>query len=156
MTMMDYKKILLEGEKITELIPQKPPIVMIDKLYFSDDTKTVSGFYINENNIFCKNGHLYEPGLIENIAQTVAIRAGYLYYLEKLKGAFCNVPIGYIGAIKNLNIYFLPPVNSEIVTEIIIKNQIFDVTLIDGSIFSTEGKLIADCEMKIFLKRDNA
>jgi len=152
--MARYNDVILSEETIIELIPQKPPIIMIDKLYYSDDNKTVSGFYIKENNIFCKYGYLYEPGLIENIAQTAAIRAGYFFYLEKQKGNICKVPVGYIGAIKNLNIYNLPKINSEIITEITVKNQIFDVTLIEGKIITSDNELIADCEMKIFLKKD--
>ena len=41
--MTEYNDIILSEEAIIELIPQKPPIIMIDKLYYSDDNKTVTG-----------------------------------------------------------------------------------------------------------------
>jgi hypothetical protein len=67
----------LTGENSLALIPQKPPFVMIDALLFSDEKRTVSSFKIPEKNIFVKEGLFLEPGLVENIAQTAAARAGH-------------------------------------------------------------------------------
>ena len=59
--------IIYKGDKILELIPQRYPIVMIDKLILSDDKRTISGFLIKNNNIFTDTEYFYEPGIIENI-----------------------------------------------------------------------------------------
>ena len=137
---------LVSGNEIFELIPQKPPIVMIDKLLFSDKQKTISGFMINHECIFCENGFLSENAMVENIAQTAAAGVGYVCKKENIP-----VPIGFIAAIKDLKIHDLPTVGSEIKTEVGIQNQIMDVTIVNGKVWCNE-KLLAECEMRIFIK----
>lgn len=144
---------ILEGAAVSGLIPQKPPIEMVDKLWFNDETTTISGFSIKKNNIFCENGFFTEPGIVENIAQTAALRVGYMVSLMQQNGEKANPPVGYIGAIKKLLIYQLPEVGSELKTEVVIQQIIFDVTLITGKT-TMNGETIAECEMKIFLKKD--
>lgn len=132
-------------DNIETLIPQRPPFVMIDQLTWHDEKITRTGFLIKEENVFVENGRLGEPGILENIAQTAAARAGYISTFENKP-----VQVGYIGAIKNLVIYSLPLVNEELVTEITLVNQIFDVLLIKGKVTCKEI-LLAECEMKIFI-----
>ncbi|MEO7768761.1 MAG: 3-hydroxyacyl-ACP dehydratase [Ferruginibacter sp.] len=129
------------------LIPQRPPFVMVDQLTWYDEAITRSRFLVKESNILVENGRLGEAGLVENIAQTAAASAGYEAGLHNKP-----VRVGYIGAIKNLVIHFLPLVNDELETEIIIQNQIFDVTLIKGLI-RCKKLLLAECEMKIFISK---
>lgn len=133
-------------ENILPFIPQRPPFVMIDKLLYCSETISRSGLLIRDDNIFVENGEFREPGLVENIAQTAAARAGYISQME-------NKPVltGYIGAVKNMEIYSFPKTGDELVTEITIENQIFDVTLISGKI-SCHEMVLAQCEMKIFIK----
>ena len=130
---------------IISLIPQRPPFVMIDRLTGYDETIATTAFVVKPENVFVENGRLTEPGLVENIAQTAAARAGYVAKQENKP-----VQLGYIGAVKNLVIHALPFVNDELTTEISITNQIFDVTLITGKI-SCKESLLASCEMKIFI-----
>jgi 3-hydroxymyristoyl/3-hydroxydecanoyl-(acyl carrier protein) dehydratase len=132
-------------DQILSLIPQRPPFVMIDKILVSDEAMTRSSFVVRENNIFVENELLKEPGLVENIAQTAAARAGYNAQMEHKP-----VQVGYIAAIKNLQIKNFPKINDELITEISIENQIFNVSLISGKITCNE-QLIAQCEMKIFI-----
>ena len=130
---------------IISLIPQRPPFVMIDRLTGYNETIATTSFVVKSENVFVVNGRLTEPGLVENIAQTAAARAGYVAKQENKP-----VQLGYIGAVKNLVIHALPFVNDELTTEISITNQIFDVTLITGKI-SCKESLLASCEMKIFI-----
>ena len=138
---------MVTTENIESLIPQKPPFVMVDKLLNFSDTTITTGFTIKDDNIFVEHGQFKEPGLIENIAQTAAARAGYVSVTENKP-----VLVGYIGAINNLQIFMLPKTGDELCTEITIENQIFDVTLISGKI-SCNNKLIAKCKMKIFINQ---
>lgn len=138
---------LINKENITEIIPQRHPIVMIDALMVCDQNYTETNLFIDKSNIFSKDGFFTEPGLVENIAQTAAARIGYL-----CKQANVEVPIGYIAAVKNLNIHFLPKVDSTLVTQIKVTNQVLDITVITGTV-TVDGNLAADCEMKIFAKR---
>lgn len=134
-------------DNIEILIPQRPPFVMIDKLLSFSETTTTTGLSIKGDNIFVKDGLFKEPGLVENIAQTAAARAGYVSKTENKP-----VLVGYIGAVNNLQVYFLPKAGDELITEIIIENQIFDVTLISGKI-TCNGQLAAQCKMKIFINQ---
>jgi predicted hotdog family 3-hydroxylacyl-ACP dehydratase len=132
---------------IQSLIPQRPPFVMIDKLLAFSETTTTTGFGIKADNIFVIDGVFKEPGLVENIAQTAAARAGYVSHTENKP-----VQVGYIGAVNNLQVFCLPKTGDELFTEITIENQIFDVTLISGKI-TCNGQLVAQCKMKIFISQ---
>ena len=120
---------------------------MIDALTGYDEIITQTRFKVKADNIFVENGKFTEPGLVENIAQTAAARAGYVAGLQNQR-----VQTGYIGAIKNLVIHSLPFVNDELITEIRIENQIFDVMLIKGKV-NCDNRLLAECEMKIFISK---
>ena len=135
-----------EQFNLLELIPQRPPMVMIDQLVQYNEKKSTTKFFIQKENIFCENGFFTEPGLIENIAQTAAARIGYLNKTSNIK-----VLIGYIGSIKNLKIYFLPKLSTEIITEAIIENEMLGFTLIHGKIISNNN-VAAECNMTIFIK----
>jgi predicted hotdog family 3-hydroxylacyl-ACP dehydratase len=132
-------------DNILPLIPQRPPFVMIDKLLHSDQKSTRSGLTVRKENIFVENGRLSEPGLLENIAQTAAAGMGAQSIMDSQPA-----PVGYIGAIQNVEIFELPALNEEIKTEISIKNQIFNVAVIEGTI-QCQDRLIARCDMKIFI-----
>jgi predicted hotdog family 3-hydroxylacyl-ACP dehydratase len=133
-------------EDILPLIPQRPPFVMISKLLYSGESITRSSLRITEDNIFVENGRFREAGLMENIAQTAAARAGYIARMENL-----SVQVGYIAAVKNLEIKTLPRTGDELITEITIKDQVFDVTIITGKVWCRE-RIVAQCEMKIFIR----
>ena len=130
---------------ILPLIPQKAPFVMIDHLTYSDEKSSRSEFRIREDNILVENGEFGECGMVENIAQTAAARAGYLN-----RNGDQPPTIGYIGAIKNLEVYALPKINDILETEITIDNQIFDVTLISANV-KCRDKILAQCQMKVFI-----
>ena len=138
---------MINVEKIQSLIPQKPPFVMVDKLLSVTETGTTTGFTIQADNIFVQDGVFKEPGLVENIAQTAAAMAGYVSHTENKP-----VLVGYIGAVNNLQVFLLPKTGDELITEITIENQIFDVTLISGKITCSE-QLVAQCNMKIFINQ---
>ncbi len=138
---------LVVKEHITEYIPQAQPIVMIDTLTYCEGTTTKTTFKIEESNIFVKNGILHEPGIIENIAQTAAAKAGY----EVKKMGIAPV-LGFIGAIKDLKIHAFPKVGELLETTIVIKAEVMGVTLIEGSSVCN-GIKIAECEMKIFIQK---
>jgi len=67
------KEPITDQNIILKLIPQRAPIIMVDALLSFNDTKVVSGLTITSDNMFVQNGYLTEPGLIEHMAQTVAL-----------------------------------------------------------------------------------
>ncbi|MBL4862522.1 MAG: hypothetical protein JKY09_05850 [Crocinitomicaceae bacterium] len=59
-------------------------------------------------------------------------------------------PVGFIGAIKNLNIEQLPKIGDQLITEIEIEHEIMNFTLISG-ISKVGDQVMAKCQMKIFI-----
>ena len=135
----------LPDNTILTLIPQRPPFVMIDRLLYCDETTARTGLTVKVDNLFVEDGVLTAPGLTENIAQTAAARSGFSASQQDLPA-----PVGFIGGIKNLRIHALPNTGNELVTEITIVNQIFDVMMITGRVLCGD-ELLAECEMKIFI-----
>lgn len=138
-------KPLVTGEAVLQMIPQKPPMAMIDTIIAVNAQKAVTALTITENNIFCEEGFFQAAGLSENIAQTAAAQVGYLSHL-----AGEAPPVGFIGAIKNLNIEQLPSIGDQLITEIEIEHEIMGFTLING-ISKVGDQIMAQCQMKIFI-----
>lgn len=134
---------------ISELLPQQPPFVMVDKL-LSYGELTETAFTVREDNLFCDDGILSEAGIVENIAQTCAARTGYFNkYINK-----SAIRLGFIGAIRNLEIFRLPETGEVLHTQIRILEEIFRMTLI-RAVVSIGNETIAGCEMKTSLGFEN-
>lgn len=129
---------------LTQLIPQKPPFVLISELHEVTDNHCTTVFNFNDTHVLCKDGKLTVAGLIENMAQSCAVKAGYECYLVNKK-----VPLGFIGDIKDFRFTRLPKAGETIRTEITIEHRIFDVTMILGKVW-VGSEEIAGCKMKIF------
>ena len=130
-------------DDISGLIPQKSPFVMVDSLLEFTPEKVVSALNIKSSNLFVKNQVFLEPGLVENMAQTVALHTGYDYFL---KGE--QAPTGYIGSIKSINISKLPTVDEVIRTEATILHEFMGVTMVAVSVYNSLNEEIATGEMK--------
>lgn len=128
---------------IENLIPQKSPFVMVDTLLGFSETQIISAFKILEKNIFFQNQTLSESGLIENMAQTVALHTGYDFFL---KGQ--PAPTGYIGSIKEVKISSLPQLNETIRTEAHIIQEFMGVTLVEITVTNAKKEKIASSTMK--------
>lgn len=139
---------IVNSDKILEYIPQRPPIVLISRIYKVDETSVITGFDISEEHIFTKNDHLTESGIIENMAQTAASMAGYLAVKQNSKPA-----VGFIGNIKNLIIHKLPQSGNELLTQIVNKTQVLNVSIVIATSYCN-NEPIATCEMKIFLQEN--
>ena len=132
---------------IHELLPQQKPFVMIEKLVQFDERITVTETILKQNNIFVDNGRMSASGLVENIAQTCAARIGYVnkYILKK------GIQLGFIGAIRNMEINALPAVGDVIVTRVEVMEEVFGMTLANATV-TCNGKTLATTEMKIAIK----
>lgn len=132
---------------VETLIPQRFPFVMVDTLYSYSETELVSGFTIPKDAVFMENGCLNEAGLIEHMAQTVALHTGYQFFLRGMKA-----PTGYIGSAKDITIIKLPKLNDEIVTTIYILQEFAGITLVD-IVTKLNGVEIAKGQMKTVLAK---
>ena len=109
---------------ILTLLPQRPPMVMVDRLLHCDTVLTETELTIRPDNIMVEDGHLAEIGLLENVAQTCAARMGYIN-LSSGK----EVRVGVIGALRDMVIHARPKVGSTITTRIEVSDEVFGMTL---------------------------
>lgn len=129
---------------VLELLPQRPPFVMVDHLTDYSDTQSTCCLTVRADNVFFEKGCLTAPGLIEHIAQTCAARLGYYNcYVQKT-----GVRLGFIGEVKDLNILRLPHEGEMIETTIIVVQEIFDVTLVSAEV-RVGAEVIATTLLKI-------
>lgn len=95
-------------------LPHQKPMLMVDTLETISEKKVTTQFTIQPDNLFVKNGYFQESGLIENAAQTSSCVSAFAYYQTVNR----RVPlIGFISAIKKLEVFNLPPVAAIITTE---------------------------------------
>ena len=142
---MSIKLPITDREFVGNLIPQKFPFVMIDKLIGFSENQVISGFKITDDNIFESNTVFQESGLIEHMAQSVALFTGYQFYLKNEPA-----PTGYIGSIKSIEIFRLPKLNEEVETTVDVLHEFMGVTLVDIS-SKINGEEIAKGQMKTVL-----
>lgn len=143
--MKNFNERITDKDFIGKLIPQKPPFVMVDKLLHFEEKKVVAGLTISEENIFIQNNKFAASGLIEHMAQSVALYTGYRFFQRKE-----DAPTGYIGAIKKAEIFMLPSIGEELITTVNILHDIMGVTLVTAET-ECDGKIIAYSEMKTVL-----
>lgn len=146
----------IEGEVLLQLIPQRPPVVMIDRFFGIEGGESHAGLTVSTDNLFVRDGHLQESGIIEHIAQSAAARVGYIYRQNEEA-----VPLGFIGSVDKLTIHCLPQARQVLYTTINIIQEVGDITLIGAKVeidsraadSSQAVVVVAECRMKIFLKK---
>jgi predicted hotdog family 3-hydroxylacyl-ACP dehydratase len=132
---------------ILNYIPQRPPFVMIDEVLAATDTESKTTFTIPENHLLVEDGYFTASGLVENMAQTAAAGTGYQAHQQGNAA-----PVGFIGALKNLNVLKLPSVNSTIVTTVQMGMQVMNAQIVQARV-EENGIEIANCELKIFIQQ---
>lgn len=132
-------------------MPQRDPIVMVDKIYDAEGDTAHTGLSVTATNYFIEeDGRMAEPGLIEHIAQSASALMGHKALL-----AGQPLPVGYIGEVKKFHCYVRPAVGDELTTTINLGAEINGVTLITGETRCGEA-LVADTQMKLFVEDENA
>lgn len=135
---------LLNGkDQICAYIPQREPIVMVDKLYAFSDSESETGLTVSTDSIFVERGHLMDGALIEHTAQSGALHIGYDFISRGL-----GVPLGLIGSINKFEILRLPLVGEDLRTTIKMEARIGDVSLI-GITVRVGDEVIAQGKMKV-------
>jgi 3-hydroxyacyl-[acyl-carrier-protein] dehydratase len=141
---------IIQGDDLLKYIPQRAPFVMVDKLYVAEDNSIISGLSISDKNILTEDSFFQESGLIENMAQTCALYAGY-----KANELGKDAPVGFIAGIKNVVIDKLPSVGEDINTKIEIVNELMNMQIAMASVHDLNGAQIASCELRIFIKEED-
>lgn len=131
---------------IRTLLPQKPPMVLVDKLISADEKSATTALLIREDNIFVSEGQLNAYALIEVMAQTAAAQLGYD---NSLRGDN-DVKIGYIGAVKRMQIEKVPKVGKTVLTRMEVQEDFGNMKLVTAESFVDDRK-IAMAELTIAL-----
>ncbi len=134
----------LEDIGVTTLLPQQRPFVLIDRLLSVADEMTSTSFVVSRDSMFVDNGQLDPCAYVENIAQTCAARLGYInkYIYHR------DVCIGFIGAIKNLDVMRPAQVGETLTTTIKVREEVMQLTLVDATV-SVGQETVCTAEMKI-------
>ena len=141
-------KTVFRDADLFALIPQRPPIVMVDLLQNVTDSEADTGLQIKEDNIFVHNGQLQEPGLIEHIAQSAAAFAGFRGYAQGEEPK-----LGYIGELKRLFLYARPSAGKCLSTHLRVLGEAAGITLLAAEVRDGED-VVAAGQMKIFLEEN--
>ena len=137
--------LLIDSANVSNFLPQQAPFIMVDVLIETTELTAVSQFLIKSDNILVNNGIFQESGLIENIAQTIALKAGYEAVLRNEKPQ-----VGFIVQIKDLEIFEYPRIGEIVTTNIKITMNLEQMLVIKGESFSRNKPLIT-CEMRVFI-----
>ena len=142
-----YTEDFLRNIDVRDLLPQRDPFVMIDRLTHFDMNTSTTELVVSQSKIFVDNGRFSPCGMMENMAQTCAARLGFYnkYILKK------EVQVGFIGAVRNYVIEELAPVGSTISTTVDIIEEVFGMTLAQARV-KCGGKVIATAEIKLSVR----
>ena len=103
--------------EVSNFLPHREPMLMVDSVLEIDEKSVLTKFEISEKCIFLKQGKLSETGLIENAAQTASGVVGQTFFDKNDLEGVGNRVVGYISAIKKVNIFHLPRVGDTILTQ---------------------------------------
>ncbi len=139
----------VQSINIHTLLPQQEPFVMIDALKHFSMSVVETTLHISPENLFVEQESLSASGMLENIAQTCAARIGYInkYILKK------DIQVGFIGAVRNMEIVCLPKIGDTITTTVTIVEEAFGISLATATI-KLGDKTLATTEIKIAVKEE--
>lgn len=137
---------LFADEQILRLIPQRPPMVMIDAVLDACETGITTALTIRDDNFFLHKQCLQESGLVEHMAQTAAAFAGY----ANLKNQTAP-KVGFIGEVKDMTCVRLPKLGETVSTTLTTVADMAGVTLVECNAVCGEEN-IAHCMLKIFIQ----
>ena len=135
----------LKDIPITDLIPQRPPFVMVDRVLSCNPADAVIEFTVREDNIFLDDNLLAPAGMIENMAQACAARMGCINREHNV-----SIKLGFIGDIRDCQILRQPRCHEVLCTHVHIVEEVFNLTL--ASVTTQVGdEVIASARVKIAL-----
>lgn len=141
------KEPITDKHIIRNMLPQKPPFVMVDELLSWSADGAQTGFQIKAENILVENGKLSEAGIVENMAQSIALQSAYGKQDSEEKAG-----IGVLAAIDSLKIEEMPKVGKKLITTITIDFSAMGMTKCSAETKTETGKLIAKAKLKTFIQ----
>ncbi len=141
---------IIKGEEIKKLIPQRYPMMMVDEFEEQGENNAVTALKIVADNYFLlTNGDMSVSGVIEHIAQSCSALAGFQARQKASESQ--NPPVGMIAEVKNFNCTRFPKKGETIHTNVSFGFSFGQMTLAHG--ISTIGtETIAEVDLKIFMQ----
>ncbi|MBO4447769.1 MAG: pseudouridylate synthase [Bacteroidales bacterium] len=133
-----------EDITVSELMLQRPPFVFVDRLLYCDEHRAETEFLVGPESVFVLDGALREGGLIEHMAQSCAVLTGYVAKYIRYR----PVSIGYLGAVKKLDVRRLPKVGERLLTEVSVIEEFFSIFMALVEVKDSKGELIASAIIK--------
>lgn len=137
----------LNEVNILDVIPQRPPFVFVDRLISASESEVVTEFDVCGGRLFVVDGELQVSGVIENMAQTCAAGMGYL---NAVSSPADGVRIGFLTALRNVNVSQLPKVGVTLKTSVSVLEFVMGMALVRAMV-SADGRLLAEGELKIYI-----
>ena len=135
---------------IRALIPQRAPIVMVDRLLRATDDEAEACFTVCSGNFFLDDeGCLAETGVLEHIAQSASAFVGW----RAVQAGATRPPLGFIGEVKKFHCHRRPCVGDELHTVVTIQTE-FDGILVVSAEVRADGQPVADTQMKVSIHPD--
>ena len=130
-----------------ELIPQRPPMVLVDRFEGIDaEGVSTTGYTVEPAGLFVAGGRMSECGIIEHMAQSAAARIGWCCRAEGRP-----VPVGFIGAVSRLELHDLPRTGAHLRTRLRIVQEIGPLSLAEVRT-EADGRPLAEGNLKIYLQ----
>lgn len=145
----------LETIKISDFLPHRKPFLMVDKVLELTDDYVATSFVIKESCILVEDQFFSEVGLIENAAQTCSAIVGKSYFDDDdVEGTGTSL-IGFISAIKKIEVLENPKIKDEIHTKAQLKSRfdsdVYSICTLECSTYVSQKKM-AYFEMNLFIQ----
>lgn len=137
---------IIKGDDIKQLIPQRAPFMMVDEFERQDENTAKTVLNISRGNYFLLPDSMMSPtGLIEHIAQSCsALAASRKEHTEK-------APVGMIAEVKNFCCHRRPQLNEQLTTTVTFGFSFGSMTLAHG-ISKIGEETVAEVDLKIFMQ----
>jgi predicted hotdog family 3-hydroxylacyl-ACP dehydratase len=140
---------------IENFLPHRAPMLMECKTPYIDAESVETHFEITDACIFTdKKGNFSEPGLIENAAQACSAITGQDFFEDDDLEGLGNKVIGYISAIKKVEIFLIPKIGDTLITKasLISRFDTGEITMctIESSSFRNDD-LVINCTFNFLI-----
>lgn len=133
---------------ITQLIPQRAPILLVDCLLRATDEEAETCYTVPADCFFLDDeGRMAETGLLEHIAQSASALAGW----KAWQAGDSEPPLGFIGEVKKFRCYDRPAPGSELHTTIRLTAEAGDVLLVEGETRAGSA-VLAETRLKVAIR----
>ena len=133
-------------DDVCQLLPQRPPILMLDSFEYIDDRTCRGTVELTKGMVFAdEDGTAAQEAVLEHIAQCAA---AFMGYRRRMKGE--EVVLGFIGDIKrctfmNLELHVGDRIESELQTV----SEVGSVLMVSATARLDNGQTVSRCTMKL-------